>query len=465
MTDKPFAFVLPLLRQRSWLVALASLIMLLINLISQYPGVPTGDSDNQYAQAVSGRFNDWHPPIMAWLWSKLLWVADGSGPLFAIHILCYWLGFGLIALGMGRIGRNRSAWTVVALGGFLPFVATNALIFSDVGMAVAFLTAFGLCFFYRSQGGRIPLVAASLAGVCLVYGVLVRANAVFAAAPLVVYAACPSSLRRPVHLFASCLAVILITVPVSRAFNRWVLHARPVYAEVSLMLFDVVGTAFFSRDLSVLSEENSQFSLESVTKCYSPVVWDTLMWREGCHFFFGRHPTTVWIQAVLKHPLAYVEHRLAHFNSELYFLVPRHHAYERALNIYGHHSEDSEGVPWDRDPLITPMFALVLGLAVVTMSFPKSAIVPGNLQIASFCLALSGTSYSTAYLLIGVYSSPRYHYWSIVAILIATILYSSEHYRLMLRSRIGWVCIASVTTALIATFAVPAIYGDALLPS
>jgi hypothetical protein len=338
----------------------------------------------------------------------------------------------------------------------------NALIFSDVGMAAAFLTAYGVCFFYRSQGGPIPSIAAALAGVCLVYGTLVRANAVFAAAPLVVYTVRPSLLRRPAFLFASCVAIILIAVPVSKGFNRLVLRATPAHAEVSLMLFDIAGIAFFSKDPSVLSQEYSQASLESVTKCYSPVGWDTLEHREGCHFSTS-NPKVVWARAILKHPFAYFEHRLAHFNSELYFLVPQHHADLRALNIYGHRPD--KGEPWwdpQRDPLIAPMLALVLGLAIVTMSSQKLASAPGSLQMASFCLALSGTSYSMAYVLIGVFSSPRYYYWPMIAVSIATILYTADHYRLVLRSRIGLACIAAITTALIATSVAPFIYGDAL---
>src|SRR5438477_12239953 len=113
------------------LMVIVVFTLFLANLFTQYPGVTNWDSDEQYAQAVSGQFNDWHPPIMARLWSVLRLVAEGSGPLFAVHVCFYWLGFGLIAVALSRIGRNRAAWAVIAVGAFPPFLVVNIQILKD----------------------------------------------------------------------------------------------------------------------------------------------------------------------------------------------------------------------------------------------------------------------------------------------------------------------------------------------
>src|SRR5438874_71751 len=59
--------------------------------------------------------------------------------------------------------------------------------------------------------------------------------------------------------------------------------------------------------------------MQLVSDCYTPVGWDTarrVICRLGGSNFQGR----TWISAILKHPLAYGEHRLRHFNSELFFV-------------------------------------------------------------------------------------------------------------------------------------------------
>jgi len=53
------------------LIAVMAALLFAANLFAGFPGVANDDSDSQYAQAVDQRFNDWHPPIMAWLWSFL----------------------------------------------------------------------------------------------------------------------------------------------------------------------------------------------------------------------------------------------------------------------------------------------------------------------------------------------------------------------------------------------------------
>src|SRR5262249_7858281 len=86
-------------------VAIIAALLFAANLFVGFPGVANDDSASQYGQAVDQRFNDWHPPIMAWLWSIFRLLADGNGPMFCFHVACYWLGFGLIAVALSRVGR------------------------------------------------------------------------------------------------------------------------------------------------------------------------------------------------------------------------------------------------------------------------------------------------------------------------------------------------------------------------
>jgi hypothetical protein len=184
-------------------IVLVTPTLFLANLIGRFPGVTNLDANEQYAQAISHQFYDWHPPVMAWLWSGLRLIADGTGPLFTLHVFCYWLGFGLIATALSRVGRNIAAWAVITVGLLPPFFTMNGNIFTDVGLAVAFLSAYAIVFWYRSQDRNVAPVATIIAMILLLYGILVRANGVFGAAPLVVYLLYPKTLARPLHLFAT----------------------------------------------------------------------------------------------------------------------------------------------------------------------------------------------------------------------------------------------------------------------
>ena len=89
-------------------IAVTIALLAATNLAIWFPGESGPDSQSQYAQALAGQFDDWHPPIMARLWSILRLVADGDGSMFCFQLVGYWLGFGLIATALARAGRPRA---------------------------------------------------------------------------------------------------------------------------------------------------------------------------------------------------------------------------------------------------------------------------------------------------------------------------------------------------------------------
>jgi len=239
------------------LIAVIAALLFAANLFGEFPGVANDDSDSQYAQAVDQRFNDWHPPVMAWLWSIFRLVADGNGPMFCFHVACYWLGFGLIAVALGRASRPLAAWGIIGVGLFPPFLMMNINILKDVGLAVTFLAAFAVLFWYRIEDRRAPAAIIVISSILLFYGTLVRSNAVFGVVPLVAYLINPQWLGRPWRVLALSAPVAMLMVPVSGLFNHNVLNATPLGIIRSLEIFDLTGIAFYSGDLSVLGPGDS----------------------------------------------------------------------------------------------------------------------------------------------------------------------------------------------------------------
>jgi hypothetical protein len=436
-------------------IAIAAALVFAANLFGGFPGIGNDDSDSQYAQAVDRHFNDWHPPIMAWLWSIFRLLADGNGPMFCFHVACYWLGFGLIAVALSRARRPLAAWGIIGVALFPPFLMMNINILKDVGLAVAFLTAFAALFWYRIADRRVPVAVVAISTVLLFYGTLVRTNAVFGVVPLVAYLVKPPWLGRPWRLLAFSAPVAISMVPASGVFNHNVLNTTPLGIIRSLEIFDMTGIAFYSGDASVFGPGNS-FTRQDVERCYTPIGWDTLSPWGKCRFFWNRLAVSgdlreveqlspvgamearpnpdlqnQWGASIIAHPLAYARHRFAHFSSEIYFLdQPDPNDVVAFGGPVGEEASAAPGLPPPRGPpyhklygvLKTPALWLATGgcLLVLLASGDLRRHSPG--REATLALVTSGLLYTGAYLVVGVATDVRYQFWSMVATFTALVI-------------------------------------------
>jgi hypothetical protein len=436
-------------------IATVTALLFAANLFGGFPGVANDDSNSQYAQAIDQRFNDWHPPVMAWLWSIFRLLADGNGSMFCFHIACYWLAFGLIAVALSRVGRPLAAWGIIGVGLFPPFLMMNINILKDVGLAVTFLTGFAALFWYRIQDQRTPVVVVLISIALLFYGALVRSNAVFAVVPLLAYLITPKWLGRPWRLLVFSAPIALLIVPASGLFNQNVLNATPVRIIRSLEIFDMTGIAFYSGDVSVFGPDNS-LTWQDVNSCYTPALWDTLSpWGE-CRFFWNRLAVSrdlreveklapmdameappnpdlpnLWIASIIAHPLAYARHRLAHFSSEIYSPAQPDRSDIVALGTpMDEEVRAAPALPVLGEPLYlmpyhvlkTPAFWLAIGACLlVLLASPNSPRRSAGLD-AALALVISGLLYACAYLVVGVGTDPRYQFWSMVATFTALVI-------------------------------------------
>ncbi|MFL6305103.1 MAG: hypothetical protein ACJ72H_16350 [Candidatus Sulfotelmatobacter sp.] len=423
---------------KSLSIAVTAAVLAGANLAIWFPGESGPDSDSQYAQAVAGHFDDWHPPIMAWLWSLLRLLADGDGPMFCFQVACYWLGFALIAVALARAGRSHAAWAMLGVALFPSMLMLNGVLLKDVGMGVTFLLGLAALFCYRLQDRQVPAAIAAISLLLLVYGALVRANAVCALVPLVAYMVRPLWLRRPWWLLAVSIPLSLALVPAAHFFNHRVLQAEPLHPIRSLQIFDLTGIASYSADMAVFGTGN-RFTRDEVDSCYSPAGWDRFApWGE-CRFFWNRLAVSadlqasveeldsssalrakprselpdLWIAAIVRHPLAYAQHRLAHFSSEIW----------RGASM----AASDDAAPRSPGIVIYDLLtASALWLAVgagllIRLAFVRSAGAAAPID-AALALLLSGLTYGSVYLLIGVATELRYLFWTHIAIFTALVI-------------------------------------------
>ncbi|TVV71265.1 hypothetical protein [Sphingomonas solaris] len=294
------------------------LLLSAMNIALAYPGVMTRDSFRQFGEARSGLLSDWHPPIMAWLWRQTMPLFDSGAQFLILHCLLYWGAIVLIAhiLHVHRGGKWGLGMLLVGL--LPPFVVMTMFVWKDTGMAVALLAAFALILHGKLSARRhVPTMIA--AGVLLAYAVLVRANGIFAAAPLLVWML--SSIRtRPWRLVLACVVLIPVGIGMSAIVNHQVLNARSSKAYNSIKVYDVAGVAWISRDVSAYPVRPP---LALIDRCYSKEQWDWIG-RGVCGDLLTRRLKGIgpWVRSVTAHPLAYAGHRLLHFNEEMFLWVP-----------------------------------------------------------------------------------------------------------------------------------------------
>ncbi|MCI0602247.1 hypothetical protein L0156_04475 [bacterium] len=135
----------------SKLTLLIALAVLAVLILAFYPGVMVYDSYEQYWQAIHFWFVDWHPPVMALLWSATDRIIKGSGGMLLLQLTSIVYSFYLLSRVAARKDKKRYWLPLFAV--FLPFVSCCIFfLIKDVSLAVSLLLAFSLWYFYRAAG-------------------------------------------------------------------------------------------------------------------------------------------------------------------------------------------------------------------------------------------------------------------------------------------------------------------------
>ena len=165
--------------RQAWLLPTAIVALAALQLHAFAPGSVTPDTVVQWGQALSGHYDDWHPPATAWLWRQLMPLGPGTWPVFALQVVLYWGGILLLAETLRRRGRGGAALAVVAIAALPIQFGQGGAILKDPLLTALCLAATGLAF----AGG---VAARAAAAALLLFAAATRFNAVFACLPLFV---------------------------------------------------------------------------------------------------------------------------------------------------------------------------------------------------------------------------------------------------------------------------------------
>jgi hypothetical protein len=399
---------------------------------SYWPGIMTWDALTQYDQAVQGYFEDWHPPLMAWIWRRLIAIKTGPAPMYLLQLALYWGGYSLIVAAAVRRRQPLAAYLAAACA-LMPFpLALMGSVLKDCLMEGFFLMGVGLFAWVRPERDWMLRIAAML---FLLLGALLRFNAFLAVVPLLV-SLVPSSWRSTTPRLIATSLLWLALVLASLPFANRMIGAETTHVQLSLVIFDLGGITRHS-GTNMFPQLGVAQPVAVNAGCYRPDKWDSYAsWADPiCPINFDRveaaverdatSPYALLVRAILAHPIAYAEHRLTHFNINSRFLV--------ADEVQGPVPDRDTPNAWHfavaRGPGLTLMNAIT-GISIHSpLGWPICwiALAGGLLAICRFLpsarlvapISLSAFLYGLGYLPLSVSSELRYHLWTITGAAIA----------------------------------------------
>jgi hypothetical protein len=403
----------------------------LLSLLLFWPGTALFDTVDQYRQALTGDYTDWHPPIMARLWSVFAPLWPGTAPMLLLQLGLYWLGLGLLAAALARRGLRWAACAALAMGAMLLLPGWMGAILKDAQMTGALAAATGIAGWYGLEERRRPRWATAAMLLLLAYATLVRSNAVFATVPLGLALFGWGGVEKGWMRVAVCTAAIITVLALSPLVNRRLLGASREGPENSLLLYDIVGTSVRSGTDSA-GIPAARWRALAAAGCYSSAEWDPLSEPGPCTVAPGidAQPETpplygLWLRTILRHPLAYAGHRLAHFDNTMRLFIPANlpravapidsEPNRLGLGTRPGHAKSlawAAGLAWGALPLAWP--ALWLALALVGLWAARTAPLGPERRLAS-ALLLSSACGGVSYALVSVAPDLRYHLWTMLA--------------------------------------------------
>ncbi len=401
-----------------------------------WPGTAMYDTVAQYRQVLSGVYDDWHPPAMARVWALLAAFGPGASPMLALQLGTYWLGLGLVAAALARIGRTRSAVAILAIGLLPPFLGWQGVVLKDAQLAGVLLAAVGIIGWWRLARRPLPGAMWIVVALLLVYAVLVRANAVFIVVPLLV-----SLAPRPTHPIAKLatgLIAVVLVLGVAPVVNHRLLGAQPSGVEATQALYDLAGIAARVPTSDTTGLTQSEAATVIARGCAKPFFWDPLGDDAHCGTTMARLralPTaTLYVtlaSAALHHPIAYAGHRFAHLNSTDRWLVPFHwpSAAPPAAsepNTLGLANPGAGARAWEaltavvvETPLGWPIAWTVVAITALAASLARPRDPARDLAMA---LLVSAIALEASFAALSIASDLRYHLWPMIATAVASVL-------------------------------------------
>jgi hypothetical protein len=424
-----------------WLLGLAGFVF---DMTAYFPGQMSFDGAYAWWQARGGESSDLQPPMLVHVWRVCDALLTGPGLIFILHLLLFWVGLALIALGL-RL-RALATAALMLLVGLAPIaLILRAHVWTDVGMLGALLVVTGALAFYARTAQRGWLLLALPMGF---YALGLRHNALPALLPLVVFAvqqfltrggASPTLLRIGA-VSALVLAALLGGVQVISARVDHHVPWWPVLAEFDLAALSIARNQILLPSYSV----GGGMDVPDLEQAFQPWAVNALLtktrhgirepsspgWTES-ELAGLRH---AWLAAIAAYPIDYLAHRLAvstalfgthrrEWPRDLIFVdaeVPYRDNPPIAPNTSALHRSLMQAAEFLRDtPVLAAWPYLLIGLVAAPFAWRRRTQPPASIALV---ILASAAMYTLPLVVLAPSAELRYLLWPCVAALIGVVL-------------------------------------------
>jgi len=403
-------------------------------LIYAFPGFMSMDSVAQLGDARSHQYSDWHPPMMAAIWTVMELFVKGPALMLLVQGTLFLLGtFGILRR---VLSERKAAMIASSILLFPPVLAPMAVIWKDSQMAGFLLTGIALLLDERRSRQLIALLPFTIAAA-------LRDNAAVAILPLIVLLFRWRGDQRHLVRIAIALAVWIVCVATAAGTNK-LLTKRPSYAwYVSMGPPDIIGILKQSRTYSdadlikildgtpLVKKDNIQPHARTY---YNPYSWWNYMAGPLRIFDWpvtGEQRAAIkraWWQMVRENPDAYFFHRLRVFRGVLGkpdrpVFDPVWHAHgnlpdlssQPLVESTGHQFAISQKLLWvaEHTPLFRVSVYFFSALALLWLARRQRDVL---------ALLLSGLLYELTLFLFAPSPDFRYSHWLVTVTIISAVI-------------------------------------------
>ena len=408
----------------------------LLNLIAYYPGFMSPDSLDIYGQSISHNYTDWHPPLMAWCWSMLNRIHKGPEVMLVFQLGLLWTGFYFLATGWFSDKRScLYLFTGILLA---PFIQNFAgYIIKDAQMALSWFLSFSIIARAEYRQRRMTVAEALSSLILILYGTLIRINALPGAMPLV-YFWCTNCVKWTKHraVMAIVLTLYILLAIGIQSVMMTLLKPQKKYAVYKLYMHDLAGVYVTAGKnyLPAFIRQYPGFDTAYLKSHFTTATFDDLYWNEEHKISFPPLNDSLlpvvrqaWINCITRNPGVYLLNRWDGF---LYYLRIKKRTW--IVTLHAEVSPNNFGIRFSGNlisrffikiikiqkglPYMRPWFWLIVNLiSLVTGFYIYHAVI----RKVVWVLSLSSLLYlAPQFFIFQVDTDFRYFYWNCVSLFI-----------------------------------------------
>jgi hypothetical protein len=405
-----------------------------------YPGFLSSDSMSQYEQSLSGKYNTWHPTIMAYTWHLLNYIHKGPQLMLILQLFFLWTSCFLMAITLKNWVLRIA---IVLLFLFAPFIENFAgWVVKDTMMAFSWLLAASIMFYFLISGKKSGVFIAIVTSLLLLYGAWMRYNAIVALPPLCIAWAWMVFRNRKtiVKLFSAALLTIVIFLG-QGFFDNVLLKSEKASTEFQIYFHDLAGL-FVRYNKNYFPEalyHNPDFDTAYIRIHYNPIDVTVLLWnpdnkqiiRDIDGYNVNDELKKAWLHMLKKEPVLYFKHRLYIYeyfltlkkkdNLQYHFawVEPNPYGFKLKDNnsLYTYYAESMIGLD---DKIYFQVWFWVL---LNVLLFPLAFLLKNKVhRLYYLCIVSAGFLYTLPqFMVANTVRDFRYIYWSCLACILSIL--------------------------------------------